>query len=160
MAAKPGMFGQITEEFEQIGKQIAQETIKVPKDVVGSALESLGAGGGKKPKGQTAATPAQPAPEPGSQAEADAQQAMEIKRAIARAALAELAGGKPAQKEPSVWEKQQQEEQQKKEQKKLQAEAERKANVPQTSSKRKRGDLYGMKAKKQGSELSKNVKHD
>ena len=52
----------------------------------------MGVGGGKKsqktqPK-QTAAMP-----EPGSQAEAVAEQAMQIKKAIARAALQELASG-------------------------------------------------------------------
>ena len=152
------ILNQIGESFEQIAKDVASETVKVPKDVVGNAMESLGVGGGKKSQ-KAQSKPTQPAPEPGSQAEADAQHAMEIKKAIARAALQELAGGGTAKKEPTIWEKLKQEEEQKKEQKKLQAEANRKANVPSVSSKRKRGDLYGMKAKKTTSE-NKNVRQD
>ncbi len=152
------IFGQIGESFEQIGKDVVRETVQAPKDIVGKAMESLGAGGGKKspkaPPKQTAAMP-----EPGSQAEADAQAAMEIKKAVARAALQELAGGQK-QKEPTVWEKLKQEEEQKKEMKKKQAEANKKASLPQVTSKRKRGDLYGMKAKKSSTEIGKNTRQD
>jgi len=82
----------------------------------------------------------------------------DVKRAIARAALEELSGKKPAQKEQSVWEKLQKEEEQKKEQKKQKAQASR-ASLPQATSKRKRGDLYGMKAKKTAAE-NRNVRQD
>jgi len=71
------IFGQIGESFEQIGKDVVRETVQAPKDIVGKAMESLGAGGGKKSQ---KAQPKQAAamPEPGSQAEADAQATMEM----------------------------------------------------------------------------------
>ncbi len=154
------IFGQIGESFEQIGKDVVRETVQAPKDIVGKAMESLGAGGGKKSQKSTQAKPTAAMPEPGSQAEADAQAAMEIKKAVARAALQELAGGGQKQKEPTVWEKLKQEEEQKKEMKKKQAEANKKASLPQVTSKRKRGDLYGMKAKKSSTEIGKNTRQD
>ena len=153
------IFGQIGESFEQIGKDVVRETVQAPKDIVGKAMESLGAGGGKKSqKAQPKQTAAMP--EPGSQAEADANHALDIKKAVARAALQELAGGGQKQKEPTVWEKLKQEEEQKKEMKKKQAEANKKASLPQVTSKRKRGDLYGMKAKKSSTEIGKNTRQD
>lgn len=153
------ILGQLGESFEQIGKDVAREVVQAPKDIVNNAMESLGVGGGKKSQ-KTQTKPTIPVPEPGSQAEADAQQAMEIKKAIARSALQELAGGSQKQKEPTVWEKLKQEEEQKKEMKKKQAEANKKASLPQVSSKRKRGDLYGMKAKKSSTEIGKNTRQD
>lgn len=153
----PGsIIGAMTEEFQEIGKQVVTETVKAPKDIVGTALESVGVGGGKKQKAQT--KPVQSAPQPGSQAEADHAHAQELKKAIARQALAELAGGKK-KSEPGVWERIQKEEEQKKEQKKQQKAHAAKTNLPQTSSKRKRGDLFGMKAKKTAAE-NKNVRQD
>lgn len=134
---KPGtILGSFTDELGDLGKQIVRETVKVPKDIAGKALESLGTSGGQKPQQKTS-TPTD-----------------------ARAALAELAGIKPKQKEPTVWEKAQQEAEQKKE---LAMQQQKQSNTQQLvpiSSKRKRGDLYGMKAKKAGSEVGKNVRQD
>lgn len=158
MAAPGSIIGQIGESFETIAKDVAEEVKQAPKDMVGSALESVGLSTGGK-KNQKQATPTsspgvegvpQPPPQPGP--------SEEIKRAIARAALEELSGKKPTQKQESVWEKLQKEEEQKKEQKKQKAQA-AKAQLPQASSKRKRGDLYGMKAKKTAAE-NRNVRQD
>lgn len=148
MANSGSIMQQLGESFEDIGKDIVHETIQAPKDIVGAALESVGVGGGKKQKQQQ------------TQNIPQTKEEQEIKKAIARAALQELAGGAKQQKEPTVWEKIQQEEQQKKEQKKLQNEANKKSSLPQVSSKRKRGDLYGMKAKKSSTEIGKNVRQD
>lgn len=134
--ANPGsMIGAFTDELGELGKQIVKETVSVPKDIAGKALESLGASTGQKSQKQTVAT------------------------TDAREALAQLAGGKPKQKEPTVWEKIQAEAEQKKEQGKQQQQAAAQT-LPVVKSKRPRGDLYGMKAKKAGSEVGKNVRQD
>lgn len=157
MVNSGNILGQIGESFEAIAKDVAGEVKQVPKDMVGSALESVGlsTGGKKKPKQQASSTTQEPGiegqPHPAGPSE-------EIKRVIARAALEELSGKKPAQKEESVWEKLQKEEEQKNEQKKQKAQAAR-ASLPQAASKRKRGDLYGMKAKKTAAE-NRNVRQD
>lgn len=153
----PGsILGQIGESFETIAKDVVEEVKQVPKDMVGTALESVGVstGGKKKPK-QVASNGQEPGVEgqPVQSGPSD-----EVKRAIARAALEELSGKKPVQKEESVWDKLQKEEEQKKEQKKQKAQA-AKAQLPQAASKRKRGDLYGMKAKKTAAE-NRNVRQD
>lgn len=146
---------QIGESFEQIGKDIAHEVVKAPKDMVGSALESVGVStGGKKQNKQQGSNKGPQTPEE----QKVVQQDEETKRAVARAALEELSG-KKKQKEPTVWEKLQQEEEQKNEQKKQQKAASAKASLPQVSSKRKRGDLYGVKAKKTAAE-NRNVRQD
>ncbi len=148
--ANPGsMIGAFTDELGDLGKQIVRETVKVPKDIAGKALESLGTSGGQKQKQQTVATADAPKKEPGEP---------QIKASIARAALAEIAGIKPKQKEPTVWEKIQAEAEQKKELGKQQQTAAQ--ALPAVKSKRPRGDLYGMKAKKAGSEVGKNVRQD
>lgn len=145
------------ESFEQIGEDVVRETVQVPKDIVGKALETAGLGAGKssgkKKQAQQQMPPGTPevaqAPEPSD----------EIKRAVARAAL-EALSGKPQKKEPSVWERIQQEEEQKKEMEKKRKEAQRMASVPQVSSKRKRGDLFGVKAKKTATETGGNKRQD
>lgn len=150
--ANPGtMLGAFTDELGDLGKNIVREAVAVPKDVVGTALESLGVSGGQKQKQQTTATADVTKKEPGEQ---------KIKASIARAALAELAGIKPKQKEPSVWEKIQAEAEQKKELGKQQQQQAAAQTLPAVKSKRPRGDLYGMKAKKAGSEVGKNVRQD
>lgn len=150
--ANPGtMLGAFTDELGDLGKNIVREAVAVPKDVVGTALESLGVTSGQKQKQQTTATPDATKKEPGEQ---------KIKTSIARAALQELAGVKPKQKEPTVWEKIQAEAEQKKELAKQQQKQASTQQLPAIQSKRKRGDLYGMKAKKAGSEVGKNVRQD
>lgn len=152
--ANPGsMIGAFTDELGELGKQIVKETVSVPKDIVGKALESLGASTGQKSQKQTVATTTSDAPkkETGEP---------QIKASVARVALAQLAGGKPKQKEPSVWEKIQAEAEQKKELAKQQQQQAAAQSLPTIKSKRPRGDLYGMKAKKAGSEVGKNVRQD
>lgn len=144
--ANPGsILNQIGESFEQIGKDVARETVQAPKDLVGTALESLGvSSGSKKPKASASANQ-----QPGEEAApgvAPAGPSDEVKRAIARAALEELSG-KSRPKELSVWEKLQKEEEQKKEMEKKQKAQASKQALPQGTSKRPRGDLYGKKAK-------------
>lgn len=160
MAKPGGLLGTIGESFEDIGKDVVRESVKAPKDITGKALESLGMSGGKKkPKGQTTNT------QPASGSEGDTQnpqdaQHEELKRTIARAALEELSGKKPKQKEFTVWEKIQKEEEEKKELEKKKKEEAAKKDLPKTSSRRPRGDLYGLKAKKAAAEMSRNVRQD
>lgn len=146
--ANPGsMLNQIGESFETLAKDVARETVQAPKDIVGTALESLGASSGKKPKktGQPVAQQSDPTgtAETGVPPSGPSD---EVKRAIARAALQELSG-KSRPREMSVWEKLQKEEEQKKEMEKKQKEQAAKQSLPQSASKRPRGDLYGKKAK-------------
>lgn len=152
---------QLGESFEDLGKDIVRETVQAPKDIVGTALESLGgskAKSGKQGAQTTAAAPATGTEKPTVEAfgKTDNDQ---IKREIARRALEELSGKTSAHKEPTVWERIQKEEEEKKNIKKQKADAASKQLQP-SSSKRKRGDLYGMKAKKNSAEMSRNVKSD
>lgn len=133
---------QIGESFEDIGKDIVRETVKVPKDILGKVIET---GSNKQKKQQTNQTPKQKENE-------------EIKKVVARKALEEIAGIKLKQKEPTIWEKIQEEEKQKNEEKKKKAQTANQALQP-AKAKRARGDLYGMKAKKTSAE-NKNVRQD
>lgn len=146
--ANPGsILNQIGESFEQIGKDVARETVQAPKDLVGTALESLGVSSGSKKPKQSASATQQPGQEgAGPETVPSSGPSEEVKRAIARAALEELSG-KSRPKELSVWEKLQKEEEQKKEMEKKQKEQAAKQALPQGTSKRPRGDLYGKKAK-------------
>jgi len=160
--ANPGsILGQIGESFEQIGKDVAHETVQAPKDVVGTALESLGiSSGNKNPKQQQAtAKRDESSGQEGAASQPNQGQSEELKRVIARAALEELSGKKPKQKEPTVWEKIQQEEEQKKQLEKKRKEEAAKQALPKAASKRPRGDLYGVKAKKTSTE-NRNVRQD
>lgn len=147
MAKPGGMLGTILDSFEQIGQDVARETIQAPKDIVGKALESVGvSSGNKKPAQQAAQIGPDGSPLPSEQSPNGPSEA--VKRAIARSALEEISGKRTGQKEESVWERMKKEEEQKKEMEKQRKEAEKKASLPQVSSKRKRGDLYGKQAKK------------
>ena len=146
------MIGAFTDELGDLGKQIVRETVKVPKDIAGKALESLGVSSGQKKQQQTTGgTTDAPKKEPGEQ---------KVNASIARAALAQLAGIKPKQKEPTVWEKIQGEAEQKKELGKQQQQVTAQQQLPAVKSKRPRGDLYGLKAKKASGEVGKNVRQD
>ena len=150
--AQPGsMIGAFTDELGDLGKNIIREAVAVPKDVAGKALESLGVSSGQKPKQQTASTFDASKKEPSDQ---------KVNASIARAALAEIAGVTPKKKEPSVWEKIQAEAEQKKELAKQQQQQAASQQLAPATSKRKRGDLYGMKAKKNTTEVGKNVRQD
>lgn len=153
-----GVAKQIIGSFEDIGKDIVREVANVPTDVAGKALESLGTAsttqqGQQKIPGQKVAEPQ------GVLNQLDQTNDKKAKEAIARAALVQLAG-KAKQKEPSVWERIQMEAAQKKELADEKQTQTAKAQLPQTASKRPRGDLYGMKAKKASAEMSRNVRQD
>jgi len=139
-----GVAKQIIGSFEDIGKDIAREAAKVPTDVVGKALESLGTSSQKPQKGN--AMPA-PAKEP-------------EKPVPPRQWLALLAGKTKQQKEPTVQERLEKEKQEKneKEQKQV-ATAQQMAPIAPVPTKPKRGNLYGIK-QKTSSEISKNVRQD
>lgn len=146
--------------FEDIGKDVAREVTKAPVDIAGKVLESLT--GGSSVKGQKQATTG--AGNEGTKKPDGALGAMEetndkkVKKAIARAALEQLAGH--AQKEmPSIFEEKQKEEQQKKQVDQEQAKKAAFAEMPKMSSKKRRGDLYGIKGKS-STEMSKNVRQD
>lgn len=138
---QPGtILGQITEEFGELGKRVVKETVQAPKDIAGKALESLGTSSGKQQ---------------GKSSSADET----IKKTMARAALEELAGKNPPPKEPTVGEKIEIEERQKKELLAKQQAQAQKMQLPQSASKRPRGDLFGIKAKQSSAER-KNVRQD
>lgn len=145
-----GVAKQIIGSFEDIGKDIVREAAKVPADIVGKALESLGTSSQKGQKGN----PLQP-----TQPSEKTVEKQKIDKATARAALENLAGPQK-QKEPTVQERLEKEKREKQEK-----EAEKgkisaaMAPVSSGSSKAKRGNLYGIK-QKSSTEMSKNTRQD
>lgn len=157
------MLGAFTDELGDLGKNIIREAVAVPKDIAGKAMESLGVSSGQKPKQSSSVGQGQQDQKNGEKGPLDqlkATQDQQAKQAIARAALAQLAGGGQKQKEPTVWERQVQEAEQKKEQARQQQKQASTQQLQAVSSKRKRGDLYGMKAKKNTTEVGRNVRQD
>lgn len=155
-----GIGGQILGELGELGKQVGTEVVKAPTDIVGSALESLGGTSGKKQQSgaATVATPGSEKPvSTGPWQEIDTLKDKHAKEAIARAALAQIAGNKPKAKELSVWERMQKEDQEKKELAKKQGPPMPKIASP-TSAKGK-GDLFGVKAKQAQAE-KKSIRQD
>lgn len=136
MATPGSIIGQITEEFEQLGKQVVKETVQAPKDIAGKALESLGTSSGK----QQGSTPPQT-------------------KITARAALEQFAGYSPKPKEPSVRERLEMEVSQKKEMEAKKAEVAKKDQLPVMTQKPRRGNLYGI-GDKQSIEKNRNVRQD
>jgi hypothetical protein len=156
-----GVAKQIIGSFEDIGKDIAQEVSKVPTDIAGKALESLGATSQKGQKGNQQVTgKADTANKPeGALGQLDQTKDQQVKRSIAREALVQLSG-KPQQKEPTVQERLEKEKQEKNEKTTKQAAvAQKMAPLPAMSQKTKPGNLYGIK-QKSSSEMSKNVRQD
>lgn len=141
----PNPVRQIIGSFEDIGKDVLKQTAQVPQDIVGKAIENLG-------------TSSSPKTQPIVKAQDKQDGALVTTKAIARAALEQLAAP-PKQKEPTVWEKMQQETEQRKEQQKQQVQQQAQA-LPQAKGKRPRGDLYGLKAKRAAAEMSRNVRQD
>lgn len=142
-----GVAKQIIGSFEDIGKGVARETAKVPADVFGKTLESLGQSSQKSQQGnpapqvkpETAVPPEKPVPP--------------------RQWLEELAG-KNKNREPTVQERLEKQKQEKNEKEsKLAVAAQKMAPIVTGSSKPKRGNLYGIK-QKSSSEMSKNVRQD
>lgn len=133
-----GVAKQIIGSFEDIGKDVAREAAKVPTDIAGKALESLGTSTQKPQKSpNTPRTQSSP-----------------------RAWLAELAGKTKPQKEPTVQERLEKERQEKNEKETKQAAvAQKMAPLPYMSQKPKPGNLYGI-PQKSSSEKSKNVRQD
>lgn len=148
---------QIIGSFEDIGKDVARETAKVPKDVVGQALESLSTGGKKQTKQPLAKTAEQTKTALNQLEETKDEK---IKKIVARAALEELAGVKSKDQPPSVYEKIQNEIEQKKQQTVQQAKTAAWQQLPKTGSKPRQGSLVGVTKQKSGSETSRNVRGD
>ena len=150
-----GVAKQIIGSFEDIGKDIARETAKVPTDVVGKALESLGTSSQKGQKGNQAVAGAVGAPkknEGGALGQLDQTNDQKLKQTIARAALSQLAGTSK-QKEPTVQERLEREKQEKNEKEQQKAAVVQKmAPIATGSSKPKRGNLYGVKQKQRTTE--------
>ncbi len=143
-----GTVKQIIGSFEDIGKDIARETLQVPKDIVGKAIETLGTSS-KKPQ-STKSTQTPPTPE-----------SPQIPQKSSREWLAELAGKNKKSPEPTVQERLEKEKQEKNEKEQKQAAvAQKMAPLPVMSAKAKRGNLYGVTKQKSGSETSKNVRQD
>jgi hypothetical protein len=139
-----GVAKQIIGSFEDIGKDIAREAAKVPTDVVGKALESLGTKTNKPQQTQKQQNnfnePSKPLPP--------------------REWLAELAGKNKKQPEPTVADRLEKEKQEKNEKEiKQAAVAQKMAPLPPMSQKAKPGNLYGI-PQKSSSEKSKNVRQD
>ena len=153
---------QIAGELGQIAKDVGKQAVQVPKDIIGSALESLGGSSGKK-QGAVKYTVASNGPDGGGKQSAWEQMGTEpnvqIKRQIARRALEELAGGRiKKQREPSIWERLQQEQEQKKQMTQQQS-AQSAQSLPMPTSKRPKGDLYGKKAKSTATE-NRSIRQD
>lgn len=157
-----GVAKQIIGSFEDIGKDVVREVAKVPKDIAGKALESLGTSSGQKQLKQTISTPTNESSKKneGPWEQFDALTDKEVKKKVARKALEALLARSAGQKEPSVWERIQMEVEQKKQLVQQQQTQTAAQQLPKTSSKRPRGDLYGIGAKKLGSEVGKNVRQD
>jgi hypothetical protein len=146
--------GQIIGELSEIGKQVGQEAAKVPADIAGKALESLGAS--KSSNTQQA----QPGKSNTAWEQIDVETDKKIKQHIARKALEELTNGAARRpKEPSIWERLQMEADEKKKEAVAQQAAAAKQQLPVSTSKRPRGDLYGAKAKQTATE-NRNVRQD
>ncbi|MFZ5845564.1 MAG: hypothetical protein ACOY0S_03800 [Patescibacteria group bacterium] len=144
----PGsIVGQITEELGELGKKVVTETAKVPKDIASRALESLES----SPITEESA-------KAGPWEKFDELKDEEVKRAMARAALAQLAG-KPRPKEPPIVERLEQEEREKKEAAAKQAAVAAQMAPIAVPRGRRRGDLYSLSAKA-SSEKSRNVRQD
>ena len=152
--------GQIISELGEIGKKVGGEVAKIPKDIAGKALESLGAST-KTPGGTVKAQTNSPDVAPKTAWDKIAvEKDQKVRRAIARKALEDLVGGAVAKpREPSIWERLQMEQEQKKNLQQQQQAAATASQLPQTGSKRPPGDLFGVKAKKTAAE-NKNVRQD
>lgn len=153
---KPPIIG----SFEDIGKDVSREVVKAPSDIGGKILESLTGGSSTKGQKQTSAASGETAAKKpdGALGAMEETSDMKVKKAIARAALEQLAG-KSEKPRPSLFEEQQKELKEKKEMMKQEEKQAAFAEMPRMSSKKRRGDLYGMKGKT-SSEMSKNIRQD
>lgn len=146
------IIGQLSEELAEIGKQVARESAKVPKDIAGKAMESLGVSSGTK-QGQTQVSTLSQPSEIGPLQELAESKDESAKRSIARSALEQIAGiYKKKEKEPTAWERIQMETEQKKQLTVLQQAQVTASQLPQITPKRPRGDFWGVKAKQTSAE--------
>ena len=135
--APPKIHRPIIGSFEDIGKDVVSEVVKAPTDIGEKILESLTGSTGTNKQQQNI-----PKQQDG---------------ALARAALQELAT--PKQQEPTPFEQQQKEDARKKELEKREKEKIAMQELPKMSTKKRRGDLYGIQGKS-SSEKSRNVRQD
>lgn len=149
--------------FEDIGKDVVKQSVSLPADIAGKALESLGLGGTtKNPQAQQTrvgeASAGHSAPDAWDHI--DSRREDPNRKAIARAALEALSRRNPNQA-PSVYEQKIRDDEEKKKFKLKQAEMDEKNNsLSQMQSQRhKRGDLYGVHNKQRGMEI-KNTRQD
>jgi len=134
-----GAIKQIIGSFENIGEQVIKEAVKLPADVAGKALESLGTG------------------KPSKQAKVQKKGFDEqTKKIIARRALEEFARV-PVKKEPTVWDEKQKEDAEKKRLELERAKIIEKQKLPEITTKQRPGNLYGIGVKT-SSERQKNVR--
>jgi len=160
-----GIGKKVLGQIGEIGKDVVRETTKVPGDIAGAALESLGTSSGKKKKkGGTkgVSQKGQSKKAQGAWEQID-QETDEIKKArMARRAMLEFTTPKPKSKEKSVWERLQDEERAKKEQQLLAQAQARKNQLPEVQGKQKRGSAFAkhkkMRKKQTGMETKVNVK--
>lgn len=153
--------GGVSGSLFELGESIVQETARLPKDIGQAALESLGTHSGNKQDPQTPrqdSSGKSPEGQDSGWIAIDSVKEKQSRRALARAALESLAPH-PAKSRLSVWEEKVREEEAKKEEKKHTEKEIRASILPQTGSKRPKGDLYGISAKA-GSEKGKNVRSD
>lgn len=135
---KPPILG----SFEDIGKDVVREAVKAPTDIAGKIIESLtGSTGSKGQQNQQQQKPEE----------------AKINKSIARAALQQLAT--PKQQEPTPYEQREKEDREKKELEKREKEKIAMQELPKMSTKKRRGDLYGIQGKS-SSEKSRNVRQD
>jgi hypothetical protein len=150
--------------FEDLGKDIIHEVSKLPTDITGAALESLGTAKSKT-SGQTPKTTQFIGQADGRPKSKDAFDKIDEtgdqknKQAIARAALSALLE-RPKQAPETIWDQKQKEDKEKKDALEFQKKEQKKTELPKSTYRRARGDLYGLAAKKQGAEMSKNVRQD
>jgi len=137
--------------FEDIGKDVAREVTKAPTDIGEKILESLtGSTGTSKQQNK-------PQQQDGALGKMEETKDQQVKKYIARAALQQLAT--PRGQEQPEYEQKKKEEEQKKNMEKKQKEKIAAQELPKMSSKKRRGDLYGIQGKS-SSEKSRNVRQD
>ena len=160
--AKPnaGRRPPIIGSFEDIGKDVVHEVAKAPTDIAGKVLESLTGGSSVKGQKQPSAVggESQVKKPDGALGAMEQTDDKNVKKAIARAALEQLAG-RTEQKPSSVFEEKQKEADEKKKAEQAQDKKAAFEQMPKMSSKKRRGDLYGIKGKS-STEMSKNVRQD
>lgn len=145
--------------FEDIGENITSSLKQIPKDVGQAAMESIGLGNATKSSntGQTKTAASLPA-EGSKWQEIDNLKDTNLKKQIARAALAEIGGNNARPKEQSIWEKIMKEE----EQKKMAEQQKKPASVqlPSSGARKVPGMKSAAKNKSPQQESSKNTRQD